>query len=382
MKPLFTIALIARNEAKTLPKLVVSLHEFQKRGGEILLCDTGSTDGTAEIARELGCTVHEVGEKFLVNLTEEMAEEINKKFIVEGEAPIVKAGDRIFDFASARNYIADFSSTDFVANPDCDEIYTTLDIDMIDERISNGAEQFEYDFVYAHDDDGNPTIQFKHSKFYDRKKMKWVGVVHEVLQGYAKMEYLPPTIIKLEHWQNPETNRSQYLTGLAYDCFIHPENDRNAHYFGRELMYRNRFKSAIEHFKKHIEMKKWPTEAAQSMTYIGDCLMYLGRPEEAFGWYIQSFNHEPNRREPLMKLAEYFKQKGKWQQAVSFALAALDVKGINYYSNYQPYYEEIPHEILYLGYWYLGNKEKSKEHFMIASKFSPEKYKNDAEFFN
>jgi hypothetical protein len=87
--------------------------------------------------------------------------------------------------------------------------------------------------------------------------------------------YLPENIAKLEHYQNEKTNRGKYLTGLAYDCFINPNNDRNSHYFGREMMYHKRYKSAIKEFKRHIAMDKRPTEKAQSMTYIGDCLMYL-----------------------------------------------------------------------------------------------------------
>jgi hypothetical protein len=38
-----------------------------------------------------------------------------------------------------------------IAMPDCDEIYTKLDIDVINEHIKNNAEQFEYEFVFSHD---------------------------------------------------------------------------------------------------------------------------------------------------------------------------------------------------------------------------------------
>lgn len=44
-------------------------------------------------------------------------------------------------------------------------------------------------------------------------------------------------IFKLEHWQNPETNRGGYLKGLAVDCFQHQEKDRNSHYFSREMFW-------------------------------------------------------------------------------------------------------------------------------------------------
>jgi len=95
------------------------LKQFQKSGGKIVYVDTGSTDTTSTIAREYGCIVEEVGEKFITTIDSELANKINKKFIVDGEKEIVKEGDRLFDYSSARNYAASLSPTDFVAMPDC-----------------------------------------------------------------------------------------------------------------------------------------------------------------------------------------------------------------------------------------------------------------------
>jgi glycosyltransferase involved in cell wall biosynthesis len=169
-KPKFSVALIARNEALTLPRLVGSLKEFQERGGDIWVLDTGSTDNTIEVAKNLGCNVEAVGDKFRIQVDEELANKINEKFIVEGEAPVVKAGESLFDFASARNYISTFPDSDMIATPDCDEIFTKFDIDKLDEVISSGVEQLEYEFVFSHDDNGNPVIKFRHCKFYNRNK--------------------------------------------------------------------------------------------------------------------------------------------------------------------------------------------------------------------
>lgn len=178
----FTVALIARNEEKTLPRLIVSLAEFKERGGEILLLDTGSTDKTVSLALELGCRVTEVGEKFIVTIDKETADKINEKFVVGKDAPIVKEGDRMFDYASARNYIATFSETKWVWMPDCDEIFTAFNIDEIEKAITEeGVDCLEYDFVYSHDKEGNAQVQFMHSKMYNRDIYKWTNIIHEVL---------------------------------------------------------------------------------------------------------------------------------------------------------------------------------------------------------
>lgn len=180
-KPKFSVALIAKNEAVTLPRMIGSLKEFQERGGDIWVLDTGSTDNTIEVAKSLGCKVEAVGDKFRINIDKELADKINGKFVVEGELPVVKEGDSLFDFASARNYIADFPENDMIATPDCDEIFTKFDIDKLDEVITSGFEQLEYEFVFSHDPFGNPIVKFRHCKFYNRKKMKWRGIIHEIL---------------------------------------------------------------------------------------------------------------------------------------------------------------------------------------------------------
>lgn len=382
--PNFSVVLIARNEVETLPRLIASLKEFRERGGEIVLVDTGSTDGTADFARSVGCKVEEVGDRFRVTIDEKTAQEINEKFIRGNEAKIVEAGDTLFDYSAARNFAATLASNDVIATPDCDEVYTKFDIDTIEQKIKDGVEQLEYNFVFAHDADGNEAIKFLHCKFYDRRKLKWVNIVHEVLAGEARREFLGEDVIKLEHWQNQKTNRSGYLKGLAFDVLKNPNNDRNVHYFARELMYTGRFRSAIVQFERHIEMKKWPTERSQSMVHMAECYLLLGNEQDAVGWLSLAFDLEPNRREPLMKLAELYYKKNSPIQAAAYATAALQIPRGNYYANYQPYYENLPHEILYWAYWQMNRKEDSLFHFNICCEYKPfePKYLHDMRFYS
>ena len=182
-KPLFSVVVITKNEKNTLPKMVSSLKEFQDRGGEIIICDTGSTDGTPYLARSLGCTVTEVGEKFITTIEADVAKNMNEKFVVDGEQPIVAEGNRLFDFASARNFATALATNDMICTLDCDEAYTKFDIDKLNFLIDKGFEQFEYQFVFAHDGYGRPSIQFVQSKIFDRRVVRWQGIVHEVLQN-------------------------------------------------------------------------------------------------------------------------------------------------------------------------------------------------------
>lgn len=360
-----------------------SLKEFRERGGEIHLLDTGSTDNTIDVAESFGCHVVDVGEKFAMRLDKKMATDINERFIIEGEEPIVKEGDRLFDFASARNYIAGYSKTEFVATPDCDEIYTSFNIDRINQVLEDHADQLEYNFVFSHDENGNEGIKFTHCKFYNKNKLHWVGVVHEVLVGGERRVYLGEDIIKLEHYQNEKTNRSSYLRGLALDCYLHPTNDRNSHYLARELMYYKRYKSAIKEFKRHVDMNKWHAERAQSMIYIGDCYSYLGDLETQREWYIKAFAVDPERREALIKMAWSFTTEQKWQAVVAMAEGALKIPYKGYYGNKMEHYTKEPHELLYRAYGWLGMIPEARSNIIKALEYDPKnlKYRHDLKYY-
>lgn len=369
----FSVVVIARNEEQTLPRLLESLAGFREQGGEIVVLDTGSTDRTAQIAAAAGCKVFEAGDTFALTLSREDADRINSQLVARGEGPIVEAGQRIFDYSAARNAAAVYATKDFVAMPDCDEAYTKLDLAGIDEALAADASQLEYPFVYAHDADGRPMIEFTHSKFYDRRKLRWTGIIHEVLTPIdgAATKRVFTHAVKLEHWQNAETNRGGYLTGLAYDVLRDPSNDRNSHYFGRELFYRGFYRSAIRELERHLEMGGWVAERAQSLVYIGDSYAALGDFESAIYAWTKAFNLDPQRREGAMRVAEHFYRLRMPDHVAAWVAAALQGKGADFYGNYQPYYQGVPHQLMYWAAWQRGDVGLSREHYDLAAAYDP-----------
>jgi glycosyltransferase involved in cell wall biosynthesis len=346
----FSVAIIVKQEATTLPRMLKSLEEFKSRGGEVCICDTGSTDDTVKIAKDWGCRVAEVGDKFLKKISKKDAKAINEMFVVDGEEPIVKGGDTYFNYSAARNYAADMCSNDVVAMPDADEAYTKLDLDAVEAVIKSGVEQLQYNFVFSHDAFGNEAIKFMHCKFYDRRKLRWRGVIHEILAGEAKAQFLHEGIIKLEHFQNPNSDRSHYLKGLAIDCWQQPDYDRNSHYLGREMYWRGRYKSAIKELTRHVAMNKWQTERSQSMLFIGDSWMMLGEDAKGLVAYNEAFAIDSTRREPFMRLADYYYRKKDYQRTAAYCEAAITIPANRFYSNHQELYTYKPHELAYFAY--------------------------------
>jgi len=383
IKPKFSVVLIARNEIKVLPRLVKSLTHFSERGGEIVLLDTGSTDGTPELARQLGCVVHLAGNEFRKRINKDLADNINKRFISNGEKPAIFEDDEYFDFASARNRVASLSSNDVVCFADADEEFTALDINIVNSLIDDGVEQFEYNFVFAHDQYGRELIKFVQSKMYDRRVVQWTGIVHEVLTGDAKRVYLSEETYKLEHWQNQETGRHTYLTGLLVDCYLHPEKDRNSHYCARELAWSGRPESAIREFKRHIKMNGWLAERCESMIHIGDCFGQLNKPEEQAEWYSKAFFTDSSRRKPLIKLAQFFLHNKNYQACISYMKGAMEIPYNDFYANDISEFTNLPEEILYNAYGWIGNIPKAQEHLLNALFLQPNNpnYLRDTQYY-
>ncbi len=329
------------------------------------------------VLEDAGCVVEEVGSRFIITISKEQADSINTKFIVENEQLLLKEGDTLFDFSAARNYAASLASNNMISNQDADEEYSKLNIDKIHNLIDQNYDQFEYEFVFSHDQFNNPSVQFVQCKFYNRDKLEWKGYVHEVLQPRfipdegIKRLYLDESIIKLEHWQNQNTQRGNYLKGLALDCFLHPDNDRNSHYLARELLWNKRPKSAVKQFMHHISMKKWVAEASQSMIYLGDAYGQLNEGDKQIEWYHKAFLHDPTRREALIKLAYFYKFHNEPQKVICYTKAALEIPWHGFYANQVEHYKHIPHELLYWSYGWLGRIEEAKEHILKALEYQP-----------
>lgn len=382
MKPKFSIVLIAKNEANTLPRLFDSLEDFKQRGGEVCLLDTGSKDSTIEIARKWGAKIY-TGQ-FSREIHEDVARKINQKYLVDKEPPIVEKGYNLFNFSAARNFINKMASNDMVCTLDADEAYTKFDIDKINEAIDQGYTQFEYQFVYAHDHFGKPTIQFIQSKFFDRRKAQWEGIVHEVVTGSTNLKYLDESVIKLEHYQEPnKPHRGGYLPGLALDCFENQNKDRQSHYFARELMYSGRWASAIKEFKRHLTFNGWPAERAQSMIHIAECYGHLGDGDQQLDFLHRAFDFDSTKRSALIQLAFFMKSKNNYQATAAYAAAALQIPWSDYYANNRADYEDIPHGLMYWAQGWMGNMEEAKKHILLALQHSPYNpdYLRDTKFY-
>jgi len=370
MSPRFSIAVVARDEAHALPRLLASLSSFRQRGGDLLLLDTGSSDTTVAVARESGCRVVEAGERFAATLSASQADEIERRFARAGEGPLVQAGERTFHFAAARNFAADEAGRDVVLQVDAGDEVLALDLERIDAQLAGGAEAFEYEQHY-----GGTVLQI--ARFADRSRYRWEGRVHEILNrapGYPGGARVRCGEAELLVRHNKDENKQRpYLAGLALQVLEAPAAPRWWHYLGRELLYRGYHRSAIEPLERHAAaVEAWQPERSQSLCFAGQCHEAFAELDEAARVYRRAHEIDPSRREPLLRLATLACGRGEFDAAVQWARAALALPRTCAYPELAANYTWRPHSLLYWSLFWLGRREEAQEHWRAYLASCPE----------
>jgi glycosyltransferase involved in cell wall biosynthesis len=271
----FSIAIIAKNEEKTLPKLLESIKDVK----DIVLVDTGSTDKTIEIAKSFGVKVFE--KEFNIEITEELKKEIDK---IIGESDI-KIGDKVFNFQEARNWIAQKAENDLIFCPDCDEVLV-WDLEAVENYLEQNPDQINYDYIFSSDAKDRPITEFFHTKFYNRKKMQWERNIHEIITSIKKPEKYKnkvegwcsnielsflyntakdmETIVEIGSWKGRSTNAlASGCKGKIYavDHFLGSKGEEEQHKEAKDDIVYNQFLENTKQFS-NIEVLRMSSEEA------------------------------------------------------------------------------------------------------------------------
>lgn len=382
--PNFSITLIARNEAQTLPKLFAGLEPFRARGGEIVLVDTGSSDETTRIAQAFGCRVYEMGDAFTTFLDAAQVQAITKQFSKNDEPLPIEPGQRLFHFANARNYASACAHNDFVFHPDAADELLAFDDAWLDAEIrDNQACRFEYWRIAAVANPQADAIQFRIANFFDRQLFHWEGHAHETVcvtdgadRNARRTIACAREKLLVRHIKDSTKARS-YLAALALDLLAYPGNLRWMHYLGRELYYHGRFRSAIALLQEHAAREDgWKTEQSESLCLIARSYEFLGEPSNAEAAYVRAMKMDNTRREPFLGLALLKQKQGELEASVEYASTALEIPHASGYMESDANYTYLPHAILYWGLYWLGEKKQARQHWECCLAFQP----NNARF--
>lgn len=271
--------------------------ESAKDADFLLIADTGSTDGTVELAKELGVNV--------VNVT-------------------IKPWR--FDLARNASMAAIPADIDYCIALDMDEILLPGWREELEKAFEQGWTRPRYTYTWSWKDEEEtiPSLQYGGDKIHSRAGYRWTHPVHEVMRGYGGMNETQGWVgLEIHHHPDKTKPRSQYFPLLAMSVEEDPDDDRNAFYYARELYFYNQRDKAIEEFKRHLSLPRatWAPERAASMRYLAKL-----ETEKAAEWLEKAIAQAPGRREQIVELAMHHYGHGNWQECYDNALKALEIK--------------------------------------------------------
>jgi glycosyltransferase involved in cell wall biosynthesis len=330
---------IAKNESQ----FVERWFESAKEADYLLIADTGSTDGTVELANKLGINT--------ISIT------INP-----------------WRFDDARN-------ASLAALPADIDMCVALDMDEVflpgwrTQLESTEATRVRYKYTWSWNEDGTPGLQYGGDKIHARKGYRWKHPVHEVLVSDRIPETQEWCDLEIHHYPDNSKSRGQYLPLLAQSVVEDPNDDRNAFYYARELYFYGKAEEAKAEFLRHLSLPGalWKPERAASMRYIAK----LSEGEERHEWLRKAYDEAPDRREALVELAGYYYETGWSTACYQVAEMALKIteKPLEYLCE-EFAWGSLPHDYAAISHFNLyksvETREEKADHLEKAIKYGSE----------
>jgi glycosyltransferase involved in cell wall biosynthesis len=267
-----TACLIVRNEETVLRRCLTSIAAFVD---DICVIDSGSTDGTVDIARSFGATV-----------------------VVD--ATLADRRGRMLDFASARNAALSLARSHWVLSIDADEVLHVQDrrafrsmlasrrLHAIEVEIRSGG------------------VQWYLPRFFARKPWtRWHERVHEWIDVRGPVRRATNVVItNLPHKIHKESAAARDLRLCRRLLAEDPDNLRAVLYLARAFRRRGSYQAAIPYYDRYSHEATY--EPGRYIAEIGaaTCWLLLKDYCGARRFALRAYRREPSRAEACCLLGD------------------------------------------------------------------------------
>lgn len=284
--------MIVKNESAILRRLLQSVLPLVD---SYCICDTGSTDDTIEIIETFfkdnnipGLVVEEPFQDFGYNRTFALQQCVN---LENADYLLLLDADMVLKFGP------DFSIPEFKASLTKDAYH-----------IFQGSEVFFYKNVRL----------LKNSP-----EFSYWGVTHEYVKTLPTSVYedIDKSMLFIDDIGDGGSKTNKFLRDielLTRGLEELPNNDRYTFYLANSYKDSHQYENAIETYKKRIEIGGWIEETWFSYYCIGKCYRELGQMESAIYYWLEGFQHFPQRVENLYEIINYYRNIGKNELAYTF----------------------------------------------------------------
>lgn len=334
-----SLCMIVRNEADVLDRCLRSVADLVD---EIILVDTGSTDGTKGIARKY---------------TEKIFDYTWKD-----------------DFASARNASFSKASCDYCMWLDADDVLP--DGEAFLQLKSNLGPETDVVMMPYHvgfDEMGNVTFSYYRERIIkNRAGMEWKGRVHEVLETHGSVLYSDCAVEHRKlHMSDPDRNLRIYESMMAAGEKL---DAREQYYYARELYYHKRYAQALLALESFLENSEgWMENKIEACRTCALCFYGLGDEEKALNTLFRSFTYDLPRAEICCDIGNHFFSKECWAEASYWYHRALECERKDKRGGFvsPDAYGYLPYIQLCVCYSRLGRDDLAEHYNEQAAVFKP-----------
>lgn len=331
---------ICKNEEAFIDRFVASALEAD----QILIADTGSTDGTFE---KLLQTAHVTTRRITVTPW------------------------RFDDARTAALALVD-DDIDVCISLDLDEILQPGWRAEI-ERVWKLGEttRLRYGFDWGHN------IVFAYEKIHARRGYRWHHPCHEypVPDGRITEVWAHTDMLLVRHHPDPTKSRGQYLDILKLSVAEDPDCPRNSFYYGRELGFYRMHVEAERELLRYLALPRatWPNERCYAMRILAKCRAEQGDPLGAVRWLRLACAEAPNTREPWCELAVDAYRRADWQESLYAAEKALAIREKALVYTCDPeVWGPLAHDYAAIAAWNLGQLDLAQRRAAEALALGPD----------
>jgi len=278
--------LIVKNESKVLKRCLDSIKPYIDYW---VICDTGSTDNTKDLA------------------TSELSEIPGKLH----ETPWVNFGHnrtKLLELCKGK--------ADYTLLIDADEVLLVHD-EAFKEKLALDSYLIKFE----------GDLEWRQKKLVGNHiDWEYEGVTHEYIHSKQENAYEPTDLISLKHFCDGSRRPEKFeddISLLRKALKDDPKNARYWFYLAQSLFDLGRYKKALKAYENRIQLGGWAEEVYFSILKRGLCLKNL-KQHFPMKELLEAYEFRPSRLEAIYEIIRHFREEGFYHAAYTLCKKEID----------------------------------------------------------